>query len=222
MVKRTPVKVSTDLKTKKELPKLTADISILLATWIAGAAIVEVMQDYCMNNNPICFNWVSFFPASALILTTLRFFHGNVMWSLWNVSFKAKTHTPKSTPTQEFFHKFSSYYFHIFQYILFFIAAKTLNNQSNLLKVLLLISIVDVIWTALSYLTENDNLLRRAVTSWFWYNFVTSLVVAALIYVDINDTFSLKFWIPHTIGFFYGLVAFLDYYHNRLLFLVVV
>jgi len=197
------------------LKKITTDVSLFLSTVIAGAAIVTAVDTY-FNIAPLCrgINWSFVCQAMVVIITTLRFFHGNVMWYSWELTGVKITRPP--TTIQMVMNKLAHYYVHILQYILFLIAGKVVGEINLFIKILLTISLVDVFWTGFNWLHEEDKDLRRALGSWFLLNSATIIILVVLLALSI---YQLHHDICcYIIAAFYCITTLLDYLINPKLF----
>lgn len=216
---------------------MTMDVSLLLATVIAGQAIIESLTSYfvqnpvnkgllpnwptlliscCLTgwhhapvNKGLLLNWPTLCQTLTVIITTLRFFHGNVMWYLWETTGARRTGVP--TSAQKVVNKIVHYYIHIFQYLLFYVAGKAVGNVESLIYLFLSISTIDVVWTGYNWLYETDTYLRRALASWFILNFISAIAMVILL----NYTSSLKgTCCCYILASVYGVAAIADYIAN--------
>jgi hypothetical protein len=77
--------------------------------------------------------------------------------------------------------RLTHYYIHVFQYLLFYVAGRAIGELQMLLKLLLVISCLDVVWTGYNWLYEKDTDLRHALASWFVLNLLSSIGVFLII-----------------------------------------
>ncbi|MBU8922468.1 MAG: hypothetical protein KOO63_11680 [Bacteroidales bacterium] len=194
-------------------PKFTLDISFLLATVIAGQAIIESIVRYCDGLGTGNIDIILLAQAATVILTTLRFFNGNVMWNYVNF------HQPDTDISlnlrQRAFRRLSSYFIHILQYVLFYMAARKVGDLIGLVKFLIFVSAVDVVWTFMGWMECRIGILRKALTSWCFLNLGT--LILSIVYLGIGSKYD-SFLNDKQLGYFlfllYALAALLDYLIN--------
>ncbi len=170
-------------------PKFSLDISLLLATVIAGAAVVEALRKFCFHCPPLSFKLPLFCQAGTVILTTLRFFNGNVNWNYLN--YRGSNLESDLSLLQRVFQRLSSYYLHILQYVLFFLAAQCVGMARDLLIMMMIISVLDVFWTFGGWMYTSDKRLKRALGSWCILNFISAGVCLLYYYAFLD-----KPWLP--------------------------
>jgi hypothetical protein len=209
-----PAEPTPFIRDKSELPKIATDVSFHMATVVAGLAVVIAVDRYFTSLPPNQVGtWPLFWQALAVILTTMRFFHGNVMWHYW-----ALIGGFASYPSirQRKVSKLTSYYVHIGQYVLFVFSAHAIGSPLLLVKTFTLISVIDVLWTLGNYWGEKDEVVCRALGSWCLINLACLLGMAGLWFamgrgLDPNLSASL-------VGITYLASAVIDYIVNSRLF----
>jgi hypothetical protein len=189
-------------------PKFTLDVSFLLATIIAGAGIVEAITMYCKNDPKFTFAFPLLCQAATVIITTLRFFNGNVMWNYLN--FQCSDSDKKLSLAQRTFQRLSSYYVHIIQYALFFLAAHAVGDAKHLLKMMLLISVIDVVWTIGGWKHTCNQLLSRALLSWW----IINLFSAFSCWIYKKYFFSSENVTSYFLASVFSIAALIDYLYN--------
>jgi len=166
-------------------PKFTLDVSFLLATVIAGAAVVEGISQYAKNRNADnLFDLILLAQALTVVLTTLRFFNGNVLWNYLN--YRTSSRYKDLAPAQRAFQRLSSYYIHIFQYVLFYLAASEISKPVELLIMMMILSGTDVIWTFGGWKHTTSRILKRALASWCIIN-LFSLIGCFVFYKTMEE-----------------------------------
>jgi hypothetical protein len=197
------------------------DISFLLATIIAGSAITLSIEKYfylCSPNQIIvpC----NLLSLGVIIITIIRFFHGNIAWQ--TVTFAHDEERRELSAYQKIVKFLSCYYIHIFQYILFVFAGQYINITRVYLIMLFGVSLLDIIWTFISWINESNDILKSAVGSWFVLNVITAIFCVVFIKIDISTTVVfLKYTVNAEIIIIFGfylLMAIVDYIYNRRLF----
>lgn len=201
-------------------------VSLLMATVIAGLGVQRVWEEYltytrgatettAQSPTEIKFFTILILPAIALTVTILRFFHGNVVW--YNRDTRLKLGDQDLTPLQRFISRIGSYYVHICQYILFFIAALNLRYMYAFIVWMLTICIVDVVWSFISWLSMNKGrspILYRALGSWAIINLVSSAL--CILALGKYKSFQTETIVGVSILFLSAAVA--DYAYNKELF----
>jgi hypothetical protein len=193
-------------------PKFTLDVSFLLATVLAGAAIVEALTQYGHHKpKGHLFELTPLLQALIVVLTTLRFFSGNVLWNY--INYDAAGEHKHFTIAQRAFQRFSSYYVHIFQYVLFFMAAIAVGDAIEIAKWLLLICATDVVWTASGWSHAHHPILRRALCSWTFINLGAG-ALCALAYFTVPKFPDSSDWLTYALFAAFSIAAVFDYAIN--------
>lgn len=207
------------IKSPQNVQKVSSEVSLFLATIIAGAAIITAIDGYFAKKplleDSLVISWPLVCQLVAIILTTLRFFHGNAMWYMWEFAEGAAKTTPLSS-IQKVVNKLAHYYVHIFQYILFFVAGKAVGNIMVLLKVFIGISIVDVVWTSYNWLFEQDKDLRCAIGSWFILNSISAIILIVILICKLPIDY--ENYRSYALVGVYGSAALIDYLYNSKLY----
>jgi hypothetical protein len=211
-----PTRTSTDVSGLK----FPIDISFLLATVICGFAISEalvILNDNFIISNDLSYGWINidwsvFAGTAAVIITIIRFFHGNVLW--YYRCYSSGQNDRSLLPNQRALVRLSSYYVHVLQYILFYFVATSIKNSRALGEMFAIISAVDVFWTGLCWSRQTDKILKNALGSWAILNAISGVLCMIAINID-----SLKettiYWILLGI---YSLSTLVDYFVNKNLF----
>lgn len=101
------------IKSPQNVQKVSSEVSLFLATIIAGAAIITAIDGYFAKKplleDSLVISWPLVCQLVAIILTTLRFFHGNAMWYMWEFAEGAAKTTPLSS-IQKVVNKLAHYY----------------------------------------------------------------------------------------------------------------
>jgi hypothetical protein len=116
--------------------------------------------------------------AIVVVVTTLRYFHGNVMWNY--VAFGSRAAQPSFSFAQRIWLRLSAYYIHMGQYALFYFCGLSILDPERFIKGMFWVSAVDVVWTLWSWQTEVRPILRRALGTWLGLNILTGLACLAL------------------------------------------
>lgn len=202
-------------KPPQPLVKISTDLSLLLASIIAGAAIVAAIDSYFkVVPSLTTISWPPACQVLVVVLTTLRFFHGNAMWYSWELTGGTAPQAP--TAMQQSVNRLAHYYLHICQYVLLLIAGKIVGDVETLIKLFLIISVVDVVWTGYNWIHETDGDLRRALGSWFLLNLVTGVVL--IILLAVSRTPGCNAPCSYCLAAIYAIATIVDYIVNPKLF----
>lgn len=200
-------------RSRHSLQSITTDVSILLASIIAGAAIVAAIAR-CFGDGSgaeATLKAESLCQAAVVVVTTLRFFHGNAVWYSWDLTSTQARHD--LTAKQEAIGRLLAYYVHTIQYLLFFAAGANVGNTHVFLWAMFLVSAVDVAWTLVNWLHESSDDLRKALSSWFFLNLSSAIILLVLILLSPEE--STICWVVAGV---YGVTGVLDYVLNPKLF----
>ena len=185
---RTPSSAPAPISPRPCIPdaRQTLDVSFWLATVLAGETLVHTVHTWydelwphppaiaAANGDHV--TWA----AVIVVVTTLRFFHGNVMWNY--VAFGSDAPERLLSFWQRFWMRLSAYYIHMAQYGLFYFCGLSITDELRFIKGMGYVSLIDVIWTFVSWQAETRPILRAALGSWMALNALTGIICYTLLH----------------------------------------
>jgi len=189
------------------------DASIVLSSILAGFAILTTLRvvldyfDEIFSNFTFLVKLLS--RAFIVIITCIRFYHGNTAWHRERYSaFNSGLHESQVTATH-----LTDLYVHVIQYLLFAVVGFNIYTAERFFLLLAILSFTDVLWTGLGW-SSAKGIMKRALSSWCLLNLVTG-TGALIVYLYLPAE---ELYISLIALIVYSAAALIDYLINPELF----